>query len=73
MVSAETSPRVPPVRQADADVLIWTPDGTWLQHKEPDRPITLSYVGRISLVSVQAFAKSRGIRFHVHDGRPRGI
>lgn len=57
--------------RAPEDFFIWTPDGVWLQHKEAsDRPVTISYVGQISLTALQVWATSHGMVVHTRRNHP---
>lgn len=48
----------------DDDVMIWTENGTWLQTRQGE-VVRSSYVGRLSLVSVESFCRERGVKLMV--------
>lgn len=53
----------------ERDCFIWTPDGVWFQHLDGEGLVHSSWLGKISLQSVQIFAQDRKIPFIIH--RPR--
>lgn len=47
------------------EVMIWTEEGVWLQGVDERGQTRSSYVGRLSLVSVEAFCRQHGLVLEV--------
>lgn len=56
--------------KSDNSLMIWTPEGVWLQTYTELGELRLSFVGVVSLGSVHAFCRSRGLRLAVRGRVP---
>lgn len=62
---------MPDFQQAD-ELLIWTPDGVWFQHRGEDGRIHSNWMGFQRLDSIRAFAKAHGILFEAWEHHEEG-
>lgn len=55
------------VQRGADELLIWTPEGVWFQYHHPERGIVSSYLGRISLTSIELYARDHDLPYEVFD------